>query len=299
MGFLGFGNYAKPGKGVKKGESDKKRFFQFFDLISRKFSKLIQLNLMFLLFSLPAILFGVLGVFLSGIFIPNLPQYEQMFATVSLFIIALAVGLTGPAVAAMVKITRYYNDEKPVFLWSDYLQAYKSNFKQSLIMGLINGVVGYIFVQACLFYLGQTVTGSWLFWILLGLVLSLGLIMLFTNFYTYLVIVSVELPLRQIIKNSISFAFLGLKTNFITGVIIVGIGIGMWTLIGHGMVLFLLIGMALAAVILFSFCTMLITFNSFQYVYRYSIRPYYVLNNLPDPYDTEEEEEVSIFTDAT
>lgn len=299
MGFLGLGNYSKPGKGVKKGESDKKRFFQFFDLISRKVTKLIQLNLLFLLFSLPAILLGVGGVFLLGITLPNLPQYEQLFGTLSLLIIALSLGLTGPAFAAMVKVTRYYNDEKPVFLWSDFITAYKSNFKQSLAMGMINGVVGYIFVQACLFYFGQTFLGGWVFWLLLGLVLSLGLVMLFANFYTFLVIVSVELPLRQIIKNSISFAFLGLKTNFITGAIIVGTSIVMWTLFTNGLALLLLLGMVLAVVVLFSFCAMLITFNSFQYVYRFSIRPYYVLNNLADPYEDGEDVEVSIFTDAT
>ena len=28
-GFLGFGNFQKPGKGVKKNEPEKKRFFNF------------------------------------------------------------------------------------------------------------------------------------------------------------------------------------------------------------------------------------------------------------------------------
>ena len=52
-GFLGFGNFQKPGKGVKKNEPEKKRFFQFFELFFRKLTKLIQLNLLYLLFCIP------------------------------------------------------------------------------------------------------------------------------------------------------------------------------------------------------------------------------------------------------
>ena len=51
-GFLGMGNFQKPGKGVKKEEPEKKRFFQFFDLFFRKITRLIQLNLLYLLFDL-------------------------------------------------------------------------------------------------------------------------------------------------------------------------------------------------------------------------------------------------------
>lgn len=68
MGFLGFGNYSKPGKGVKKGEPEKKRFFLFFELYFRKISKLIQLNLVFVLFCIPAIAVGYGGVMLAAEF---------------------------------------------------------------------------------------------------------------------------------------------------------------------------------------------------------------------------------------
>ena len=52
-GFLGFGNFQKPGKGVKKNEPEKKRFFQFFELCFRQLTKLIQLNLLDLLCCIP------------------------------------------------------------------------------------------------------------------------------------------------------------------------------------------------------------------------------------------------------
>ena len=46
-------NYSKPGPGVEKEEQQKRRFFLFFELFFRKFWKLIQLNLLYLLFWIP------------------------------------------------------------------------------------------------------------------------------------------------------------------------------------------------------------------------------------------------------
>ena len=48
-------NYSKPGKGVEKDEQQKRPFFLFFELFFAKFWKMIQLNLLYLLFWIPAI----------------------------------------------------------------------------------------------------------------------------------------------------------------------------------------------------------------------------------------------------
>lgn len=62
-GFLGFGNYDKPGKGVGKDEPQKHAFFYFFELYFRKFWKIIEANL---LFSFSACLFGAELLLLIG-----------------------------------------------------------------------------------------------------------------------------------------------------------------------------------------------------------------------------------------
>ena len=53
-------NYSKPGPGVEKEEQQKRRFFLFFELFFRKFWKLIQLNLLYLLFWIPPLIAGTL-----------------------------------------------------------------------------------------------------------------------------------------------------------------------------------------------------------------------------------------------
>ena len=87
-GFFGLFDYTKPGKGVDKNGPQKKRFFHFFELYFRKFWKLITLNLIYILFCIPIVTIG-------------------------------------PATAAMTYILKNYTMERPVFLWSDFLEAFK------------------------------------------------------------------------------------------------------------------------------------------------------------------------------
>ena len=49
MGLFGFGNYDKPGPGVSKDEPPKAAPIRFFEILARKFSKLVQLNLIFMI----------------------------------------------------------------------------------------------------------------------------------------------------------------------------------------------------------------------------------------------------------
>ena len=79
MAFFGLFNYNKPGPGVDKGETNKNRFFHFFELYFRKFWKLLELNLLFLLCCVPIVTIG-------------------------------------PAIAGFTYILRNYADERPTFM---------------------------------------------------------------------------------------------------------------------------------------------------------------------------------------
>lgn len=284
MGFLGFGNYSKPGKGVKKGEPEKKRFFLFFELYFRKISKLIQLNLVFVLFCIPAIAVGYGGVMLAAEF-----ANAQMFTVMASICVIVGIALTGPATAAMMRIARYYVEEKPVFLMTDFFNAFKGNFKQGLMISSINAVLVYIIFQSFVFYYAKTISSFW-YWIPLTLILFIALVSLMANFYTFLAMVSVNLNLKGLLKNCVSFAFLGAKTNFLTLIFVLFVAIPC--------LLWYPVTLPVFALITFSTIAMIVAFNSFQYIYKYSIRPYYIMNNLEDPYEVNEEDD-SIFEDTT
>lgn len=249
MGLFG-GGFSKPGKGIRKDAPRKKRFFYFFELYFRKFGKLIQLNLLYLLFCIPIITIG-------------------------------------PATAALVKITHYFTEEKPVFLFADFWDAFKKNFKQGLVVGILQIAMTAMLIYAFIFYFTYTFA-SWVYYIPFVLIIFFSLVFLFASFYVYLLMTKVELKLFAILKNSVMLAFLGFKTNFITLFFTALILVPSLWYFPLTSILFLLI--------LFSTTAMITSYNSFQYIYRYIIRPYYIMNHLEDPYEKKEEEE-AIFAD--
>lgn len=252
-GFLGMGNFSRPGKGVKKTEPTKKRFFQFFDLYFRKFWNLVKLNLLFLLFCIPIVTIG-------------------------------------PAISAMMKIVRYYNEEKPVFLFSDFWDAFKENFFQSFVVSLIDVAIGISCWYAFIYYMAKMYSTSGWFVIPVIIILLLAVMTVFANFYIFLIIVTVRLNLFAIFKNAIMFIFIGIKTNLLTLLFAGGILIGS--------ILFFPITLPILLLITFSTTSMIVCFNSFQYIYKYLVKPYYIQSGLPNPYEPEEENE-PIFTDST
>lgn len=252
-GFLGFGNFQKPGKGVAKKEREKKRFFQFFDLFFRKFGRLVQLNLLYILFCIPIVTIG-------------------------------------PATAAMTKILREYTLERPVFLFSDFWEAFKENFKQGFIVSLFQAIVIALIYSAVIYYVSLTVKSVW-FLILLGFIGLIGLILLFASYYVYVMMVSVQLNVFQLIRNSILLAFAGARTNiltflFSTGILVLSI-------------LFFPLSIPIMLLFTFSISTFIAVFNSWPYIYRFLVKPYYEQTGLENPYEPKEETtEGAVFEDT-
>ncbi len=218
----------KVGKGVPKGETNKKRFFYFFELYFRKFGKLILLNWLYLAFCLPIVTIG-------------------------------------PATAGLTYILRNFAEEKSVFLTHDFLKALKSNFKQSFLFSLLDFLVMGVGGFAFFYYFSNTTTSS------LGLVIPaiicclLVMVWIFIRSYTYMMIVTIELPLKPIIKNALMFFFLGIKTNLITFGILSLIAILSLWFFPYSLVFYLLIGVSTVYYIPI--------FNGYQYIVKYIIDP--------------------------
>lgn len=177
-GIFGFFDYTKPGKGVEKDEPQKPRFLFFWELYFRKFWKLIQLNLLFMAFSL-------------------------LIVTI------------GPATAGMTYVLRSMANEQPVFLFSDFWDGFKSNLKQSLIYSVFMVVVAILLVTSFQFYTANLSVSSWMY-VPFGLCVMLALLFTFMSFYAFLMIVTIDLPLFAILKNCAILSIVCLKTNLIT-----------------------------------------------------------------------------------
>ena len=268
MGFLQ-ANYNKPGAGVRKNAPQKKEFVLFFEIYFRKFWKLVTANLLYVLFSLPLVTCGL-------------------------------------ADAGITFITRNYAREKFAFVWEDYRDTIKKNWKQALPIGIINLVITFVLVFDISFFYGsgEGVSGI----IMLALILFVAVVFAFMRYYIPLLQITFKLSIKQIYKDSLLLAAVGMKRN-----IIITLVLAIWSVLAY---LLLQVNLSIGLVIIVlaylfvfpAFRSFLIQFCIFPVVKKHIIDPYYRDHPEEDidkrrglnleTEDSPEEQEESIFEDV-
>ena len=293
----------RDGKGVEKGEDTTPNLKYFFKLWGRKFWKLISLNFFMLVQILP--LMGCLFLYLGGPKVPT--QYDPLYTVLlgaqtalptsegmTLFNSAAgllhqtpifnswahwAMGLLiifhlvtyGWQKAASTYILRNLVRGDGVFMFSDYFYAIRKNWKQGLIMGILDSAIIFALVFDFLYFLNSPTTGmnNFMYVMIFALILIYGIM----RFYTYLMMVTFDMKLGKIFKNALIFTALGIKRN-----IMALLGILLLTGIFVLMIVFLL-PMKLAVVIilpflcLLAFCGFMYTYAAYPIIQRYMIDP--------------------------
>lgn len=175
--------YTKEGKGVDKNAPQKNAFFRFFEYYHRSFQKLLVGNFLYCLFALPILTFGI-------------------------------------AESGLTYICRAAAQDQHSFGASDFWDTVKKNWKQSLIAGLIDGVI-YAILGFDIYYaygcLMQPEVSLWDY-LYFGIALMILLIFRFSANYRYTILISFKMKLTQIYKNSFIFAMAGLGANIIIAV---------------------------------------------------------------------------------
>ena len=117
------------------------------------------------------------------------------------------MAITGPAKAAMKYITRNYARDEHVWLWSDFWSAFKTNWKQGLAMSVLTGVFMFLFFYGLIFYNNMAgATGSTMYLFLQVLLVGMGAIFMMMNLYAWPMMVTYDLKLSQIYRNSLVLA---------------------------------------------------------------------------------------------
>ena len=191
-------NYNRPGPGVRKDEPEKKPFIRFFELFFRKFGKLIQLNL---IFCIPVLAAVVLMYFLGMV-------------TTFTFIIFLPLILISPCIAGLTIVTRNFAREEHAFVLSDFTDAVKNNWAAFLINGVICYAAYFIFNIAISYYKMQ-LSSSNIYFIPLALCIGVSVLFIFSQFYIPIMIVTFDLNLSKIYKNALIFSIVGLWRNLL------------------------------------------------------------------------------------
>lgn len=175
MGF--FSQYTNEGHGISKEQANAPAFIQFFRILGTRIWTMISLNLLYFVFCIPVVTIG-------------------------------------PATAGMVKVLRNWSRREHAFVWGDFWETFRKNFKHGFIVGIIN-----LFAWAILLY------DFWFFWanganvIYVILIGASALVWLYMNYYLFTMLITFRLTLRQLFKNAFIFAWAGFIRN--TGITLI------------------------------------------------------------------------------
>ena len=175
-----FFNYNKEGRGVTRAdveaESPVKRFFsEFF----HRFWQLVFLNVIYLIACVPIVTIG-------------------------------------PATAAMNYVCRNFTQGKPVSFFSDFVEKCKEHFKQGLAVGLIQVFSTVLLVLSFLSWTSADFNvGGTIRTIAVIVIFLVAYLMFFGSFYLYPMMVSFDLTVKQLFRNSFILAMTQLWRNLI------------------------------------------------------------------------------------
>lgn len=212
--FPGFFDFTKPGSGLLD-DNRYHPFIRFWKRYGRHFTRLICVNALYALVTLPVFVwlmalinttsmelgFGaisVMGTVLLSIVI-NWP------GAVLVALLIVSILLMGPATAALSYATLNCAWDRPGMFWAGFWSAWKENWKQSLPIGLVD-------VLACFGTLYYFVDGTIAFGsfapVLKVVWCIFMLIYCMIRVYVYPIMVTVELPMGALIKNSMILSIL-------------------------------------------------------------------------------------------
>jgi uncharacterized membrane protein YesL len=228
-GFFGFFDYTKPGPGVPKPDetAPKNGIKIFFEILQRKFWKIIRIGMLFFILNIPALLVAsFVANYFSLQLLGNMEELEESASVVlfwaSVLLTAFPIVNFGPVRAGFDSVFRNYSREEHSFIWSDFKDNMKSNFKQSMIVSILNLVI-FIILVFDIILIRSMVFDSVIVWTLFNTFFVLMFILyLMINIYLYPMMVTFELSTKNLIKNSLMFAFARFIPNLIILVIIFG-----------------------------------------------------------------------------
>ncbi len=278
MGFLGFGNYSKPGPGVSKDEPKKTGLPLYFEIFIKRFWKFITLNIVHILcsiISIAAVWFfsrNAVALLLSILKIDAASLSSSEGAMIYIIAVCLAFALigifgTGAPTAAFSYVTRNYVNDSHSWVISDYFEHLKKNFVQGTIVFVIDLIVFVFTLVGLLFYTFE-MQG------LLGLFLRTVLCVVFViyammHMYIYQIMAKFSLKLKDIYRNSMLLVLIKLPWNilsFATSLLITYVVL--YLFVGN-----VFLGIILAGLIYFSLNTYTQIFMTNNIVSKYMLEP--------------------------
>ncbi len=319
------GTKNRSGKGVSKKqvEHDKKLgFLFFFKLIKRRLGKFSTTNLIFILCNLTLVL-GIIGF--AGIFDDTTtaaanPLYAQISAIAknessplistlyTLFGGSISVSVTstisqvlrysmlililtfGLSTIGMVYNMRNVCTGEHMDTWHDYFYAIKRNFKQGIVIGILDAIVIVLLAYDLIVY-SAIANQQFIYLVFYYASIVFAGMYYIMRFYIYLQLVTCEMKIGKIIKNAFLLTALGFKRNII----------GLFAAIAFAFIyVYIFVFLPQFAIIMFfmfaiSFLTYIGVYCAYPVLKKYVIDPYY--DEHPEELPDESFDDESVFID--
>ncbi|MBQ8537636.1 MAG: YesL family protein, partial [Clostridia bacterium] len=213
--------YGKSGKGdYRKEDLPTNRWQLFGEMLRIRLSGLMRLNLMYAVPWIPAIIVMLLCGLSWYSSLANLVEtYAQdapalsaamsqlntsLLFTMSLWLIPCLV-ITGPFTAGVAYVTRNWARDEHAFVWGDFKDAVKENWKQALGVSALTSLVPLVVVVCWTFY-GRMAVQTPLMMAPQMISLMLGLVWALMLIYLYPLMVTYQLTFKQLLRNAFLLA---------------------------------------------------------------------------------------------
>lgn len=296
----------RDGKGVDKSDVinvlEKPGISNYFKLLGRKFNKLLSVNMFYIFGNFPILfaLFAIAGFTSNSVSAPSSALYTALFGTIQyapspltaalngtfgiqahinlpttltyiFYILSLLVFLTfGIINVGCTYLLRNMVREEPLFVWSDFWYAVKRNLRQAVIFGIIDLFLCVMLVYDVVWFrynMGASSFMTFLYFASFAMIF----IFFFMRMYTYLMMITFDLSLFKLIKNSIFFTALGIKRNIMCL-------IGTALIVGINYLLFMVfmpVGIILPFIITPALCAFTSVYCAYPKIKEIMIDPYY------------------------
>ncbi len=293
----------RDGKGVYEDEDRTPTFKFFFKLYFRKFTQILQLNLLMIFQIIPIIIFVI--AFFNGDKTPTvldtsysalrgietvtssasasaLLDISSIHMGIPVFNIGLIITLVCIALVLIITfgwqnvgaayVLRGLFRGDPVFVFSDFFYGIKKNFKQGFFMGLIDALFMIVLAVDFIFFSRQG--GTFMLDFMYFTIFAMVILYVIMRFYIYQLLITFELKNIKIIKNALIFTALGIKRN------IMGL-LGIALLVGLNVLLIMVtlpigisIMLILPLVYLMGTVGFISTYVAYPVISKYMIEPY-------------------------
>lgn len=275
-------DYETPGAGVPENEPQKPGPIRYFIVSGRKFWDMVVLNLLYFLFSLPAIaIYTLIGLLFLGnagdavggalaaegmtdIQILELKAAVHIVLSVGFGFLMTALLGSGAPRAGLSFVLRNYSREEHAFLWSDFLENTKKNLGKGTVIFLIDVLFTFIICLDIASY-----GGAGTFWGLIAsyIALFIFIIYILMHPYIYMILVTFGIKLKAAYKNAFMLTAVKIFQNAGCLVSAVVMTLVILELANRWPVLMFLLLMAV-----FSFPCLILDMNSFSVVKKYMIK---------------------------